>query len=40
MPPFACARSMTREQAGAVAFSRTGDPDWGKFDPAIPSMCY
>jgi hypothetical protein len=31
----ACAKSMTREEAGAVAFSRTGDPDRGEFDPAV-----
>jgi hypothetical protein len=32
---IACAKTMTREQAGAVAFSRTGDPARGEFDPAV-----
>jgi hypothetical protein len=32
---IACAKTMTRKQAGAVAFSRTGDPDRGEFDPAV-----
>ena len=31
----ACAKTMTREAAGAVAFSRTGDSDRGEFDPAV-----
>jgi hypothetical protein len=32
---IACAKTMTRKQAGAIAFSRTGDPDRGEFDPAV-----
>ena len=32
---IACAKTMTRKEAGAVAFSRTGDPDRGEFDPAV-----
>jgi hypothetical protein len=32
---IACAKAMTRKEAGAVAFSRTGDPDRGEFDPAV-----
>jgi hypothetical protein len=32
---IACAKTMTRKEAGAIAFSRTGDPDRGEFDPAV-----
>ncbi len=32
---IACAKTMTREEGGAVAFSRTGDSDRGEFDPAV-----
>jgi hypothetical protein len=32
---IACAKAMTRDEAGAIAFSRTGDSDRGEFDPAV-----
>jgi hypothetical protein len=29
------ARGLAQAKAGAVAFSRTGDPELGEFDPAV-----